>query len=137
MDKTFVLEIGAMLEMHGATGKAMLQEEVVKLLPSGGRHKSLAAACQALEEMKNSSLFSFGCTDNKAVVEAVYELFSGMRAGQPPQLKNIQGNEFMNKVLRRERWEVSPPPWTDHAPDCTCLACGWLGVLVGIACDRR
>ena len=55
-----MLEIGAMLEMHGATGKAMLQEEVIKLLPSGGRHKSLAAACQALEEMQNSSLFRSG-----------------------------------------------------------------------------
>ena len=36
MDKTFVLEIGAMLEMHGATGKAMLQEEVRRLKRSQG-----------------------------------------------------------------------------------------------------
>ena len=117
MDKTFVLEIGAMLEMHGATGKAMLQEEVIKLLPSGGRRKSLAAACQALEELNSSSLFTFGCTDNKAVVEAVYELFSGMRAGQPAQIKNIQGSDFMTKVIKLHAISTSTPshPHATHA----------------------
>lgn len=98
VDKSFHLEIAAFSQLHGALGKARLENDIISLLPTGRQHKTIDTMTQRLTDIQRSNRYKFCDSDGQASLNSVLETFVAMKNGSAPQVHIMRSNDFMQKV---------------------------------------
>ena len=101
MDPTFVIELQVLEALAGDSGMQMIQEEVLKMMPSKTAPAIilLDTVSARLTALKGSSLYKYCGSKGQTSVDVAAANFEQMLQGREPRVESLKASDFFASVL--------------------------------------
>ena len=99
IDATFVIEVAACRALVNKAGLRLVQDAVLKSLPTAQHRISLDMALHGIQKLQSSPLYDIVSADGKGVADATASILSKMQSGVGPSRTLLANTDFLQQVV--------------------------------------
>ena len=99
IDASIVIEVAACRALVHKSGLKLMQDAILKALPTIDLHFTLDMALHELKKLASSELYVIVNSDGKGLVDATISILSKMQSGTGPTKSLLANTDFMQQVL--------------------------------------
>lgn len=99
LDASCCIELAVMQGLLGEGGLALMQNKIIKCMPSKDTPRNIEHCLQLMSEVGSSGTWQFSGADARRTLDAIREMLIAMTRGKAPKIASMKTDIFMSKIV--------------------------------------